>query len=150
MLFWLRRMIIFAAVCCLFAACSSVSTKDTSGSRSDAVTTAKRYLGTPYRYGGSDPRGFDCSGFVVYVFRQHGVELPHNAADQFARLRPVRNPEAGDLVFFNTFGGGVSHVGIYTGKDTFIHSPREGKTVEYADMRIDYWRAAYRGARRAL
>ncbi|MDR2734486.1 MAG: C40 family peptidase [Spirochaetota bacterium] len=150
MFFQLRTMLIFAVACGLFAACGSVQTKGSSGSRSDAAATAKRYLGTPYRYGGSDPRGFDCSGFVLYVFRQHGVALPHNAADQFARLKSVRTPEAGDLVFFNTFGRGVSHVGIYTGKDTFIHSPREGKTVEYADMRIDYWRAAYRGARRAL
>lgn len=118
--------------------------------RASALTIAKRYLGTPYRYGGSDPRGFDCSGFVLYVFRQLGVQLPHTAAGQFSRLPPVDQPRPGDLVFFHTYGNGVSHVGIYAGNNLFIHSPRTGKTVEYTDMRIDYWRTRYRGARRVF
>ncbi len=121
-----------------------------AGKRGEVLTIARRYLGTPYRYGGSDPRGFDCSGFVLYVFRQVGVQLPHTAAGQFGQLRTVQNPQPGDLVFFHTYGNGVSHVGIYAGNNQFIHSPRAGKTVEYTDMRIDYWRTRYRGARRAL
>jgi cell wall-associated NlpC family hydrolase len=86
----------------------------------------------------------------MYVFRQVGVNLPRSAADQFASLPSVRRPEAGDLVFFHTFGTGISHVGIYMGNDTFIHSPRSGRDVDYDDMRIDYWKNAYRGARRVF
>ncbi|HOG65716.1 MAG TPA: C40 family peptidase [Spirochaetota bacterium] len=121
-----------------------------AGKRGDVVTIARRYLGTPYRYGGSDPRGFDCSGFVLYVFGQVGVRLPHTAAGQFGQLQKIQTPQPGDLVFFHTYGAGVSHVGIYAGNNQFIHSPRAGKTVEYTDMRIEYWRTRYRGARRAL
>jgi cell wall-associated NlpC family hydrolase len=156
-----RHLLIAILAAVLFAGCfapsgaaktSGSSTKSgaSKGKRSDVVATAKRYLGTPYRYGGSDPQGFDCSGFVLYVFSRHGVSLPRSAEDQFKRLSSIRNPEPGDLVFYNTFGSGVSHVGIFVGNNTFIHSPTTGKTVEYADMRIDYWKGAYRGARRAL
>jgi len=158
-----RIFVIFLVAGSFFAACGLSSVKSEGGNaapggsssdakkkRSEVVATAKRYLGTPYRYGGSDPNGFDCSGFVLYVFRQVGVNLPHSAATQFTSLKSVKTPEAGDLVFFNTDGASISHVGIYTSKDTFIHSPRAGLTVEYADMRIDYWKAAYRGARKVF
>jgi cell wall-associated NlpC family hydrolase len=153
---------LFRGIGCLglvLLCCGCISLKSTAqtrstnqgktGRQSDALSIARQYLGTPYRYGGSDPRGFDCSGFVLFVFRQLGITLPHNAADQFARLPAVSQPQPGDLVFFHTYGSGVSHVGIYAGDNRFIHSPRSGKTVEYTDMRIDYWRTRYRGARRA-
>lgn len=117
-----------------------------SGKRADVLATAKQYLGTPYRYGGMSPAGFDCSGYVLYVFNKAGVKLPHNAADQFRKYRRVERPRPGDLVFFHTYGNDVSHVGIYAGNNLFLHSPRSGKTVEYTDMRIDYWKTRYRGA----
>ena len=118
--------------------------------REQVVTIAKHQLGTPYRAGGNTPGGFDCSGLVVYVFRQVGVQLPRTAADQFASMIPTRFPEPGDLVFFEIVEGSISHVGIYVGSETFIHAPRPGRTVEYADMRIPHWQNTYRGARRAI
>ncbi len=146
--------LIFLVAGCISARAEQRTNQGTAqsvtGQRADVLPIAQRYLGTPYRYGGSDPRGFDCSGFVLFVFRQLGIQLPHTAAGQFSRLPPVAQPQPGDLVFFHTYGNGVSHVGIYAGNNRFIHSPRAGKTVEYTDMRIEYWRTRYRGARRVL
>jgi len=129
---------------------SSGSTSDAKKKRNEAVTIAKKYIGTPYRYGGADPRGFDCSGYVIYVYGQLGVTLPRGTADQYAKLKTIKNPEPGDLVYFQTYAPGASHVGIFTGNNTFLHSPSTGKTVEYADMKIDYWKKAYLGARRVF
>lgn len=111
------------------------------------VRIAKRYLGTPYRYGGKSPSGFDCSGYSKYVYRRAGYKLPHGARVQYTSLRPVRVPRPGDLVFFKTIGNKVSHVGIYAGGFRFLHSPRTGKNVSYADIRTRYWKKRYAGAR---
>ena len=77
---------------------------------------AKKYIGTPYRFGGESPSGFDCSGFTKYVFKKAGYSLPHSAGRQHRMLKPVKNPRIGDLVFFKTYRPTVSHVGIYAGK----------------------------------
>lgn len=108
---------------------------------------AKKYLGVPYRFGGSTPDGFDCSGFTGYVYAQIGQKLPRDAGDQFSAGRPVKVPRVGDLVFFKIDGKKISHVGIYAGDLRFIHAPSTGKTVSFADMRIDYWKKRYAGAR---
>jgi len=112
------------------------------------VITARRYLGVPYRYGGTTPRGFDCSGFVYYVYRKSGMPMKRNMTSQFREGKKVskRRLKPGDLVFFQTSGRRVSHVGIYTGSGRFIHAPRTGKSVSYAKLNNPYWKRRYRGA----
>ena len=95
---------------------------ESSSSNSDIAATAKQYLGTGYVYGGASPRGFDCSGFTMYVYSQHGYSLPHSAT----RVYSISELQPGDLVFFNdpsrNAGKACSHAGIYTGDGQFIHS----------------------------
>jgi peptidoglycan DL-endopeptidase CwlO len=109
------------------------------------VGIAMRYLGIPYVYGGSSPSGFDCSGFIMYVFAQIGVSLPHNAAMQYGHGTPVDRSQlqAGDLVFFN----GLGHAGIYIGGGSFIHSPHTGDVVKISSL-SGWYDSTYVGARR--
>lgn len=104
---------------------------ESSSSNSDIAATAKQYLGTGYVYGGTSPRGFDCSGFTMYVYSQHGYSLPHSATSQWqsglgTRVYSISELQPGDLVFFNdpsrNAGKACSHAGIYTGDGQFIHS----------------------------
>lgn len=121
---------------------------------SDLVISAMNFLGVPYRRGGQNEDGFDCSGFTRHVFEKSlGLVLPRRA-DQQARdgaLAEVRRDELapGDLVFFNTMKRAFSHVGIYIGDGKFIHAPRSGAQVRVEDMRAAYWTKRYNGARRA-
>ncbi len=116
------------------------------------VLNALGFMGIPYRWGGATPEaGFDCSGFVQYVFRQAaGLVLPRSSFDQIRQGASVTRGELqpGDLVFFNTMRATASHVGIYIGENRFIHAPRSGKTVEIADFTNVYWQARFDGARR--
>jgi peptidoglycan DL-endopeptidase CwlO len=110
------------------------------------VAIAMRYLGIPYRWGGASPStGFDCSGFVMYVYSQVGVSLPHNAAMQYGYGSPVSrsNLQAGDLVFFN----GLGHNGIYIGGNQFIHSPHTGDVVKISTI-TGWYSDTWVGARR--
>jgi hypothetical protein len=120
--------------------------------RQSLVRTAKRYIGTPYRWGGESVRtGFDCSGLTMTVYRLNGLDLPRNSRAQFDAGAPIsrRALEKGDLVFFFTGRKGrVSHVGIYTGSGNFIHAPRRGKTIRISALSSDYYRKRYMGARR--
>ena len=97
-----------------------------------AVRIAAQQLGIPYRYAGMSPDGFDCSGLVAYVYGKLGVDLPHNAAAQYAYGRPVSRSHLrpGDLVFFH----GLGHVGLYIGRDRIIHSPQSGERVEIQSL----------------
>jgi cell wall-associated NlpC family hydrolase len=97
-----------------------------------AVRIAARELGVPYRYGGSSPSGFDCSGLVAYVYGRLGVRLPHNAAAQYGYGRPVDRSRLrpGDLVFFH----GLGHVGLYIGRGRIIHAPQSGERVEIQSL----------------
>ena len=104
---------------------------ESSSSNSDIAATAKQYLGTGYVYGGASPRGFDCSGFTMYVYSQHGYSLPHSATSQWqsglgTRVYSISELQPGDLVFFNdpsrNAGKACSHAVIYTGDGQFIHS----------------------------
>jgi peptidoglycan DL-endopeptidase CwlO len=111
------------------------------------VGIAMQYLGIPYRWGGASPStGFDCSGFVLYVFAQIGVSLPHNAAMQYSYGSPVAKSQLqpGDLVFFN----GLGHNGIYIGGGQFIHSPHTGDVVKISSLGDSWYAATYVGARR--
>lgn len=124
---------------------------DASGA--GALDYALSLTGTRYRYGGTSPReGFDCSGFVQYVFGHFGVELPRTARDMAGALPRIRRDELrpGDLVFFNTSGKTFSHVGIYLGDDKFVHAPSTAsKRVMVSNLNDDYWRARLTGLRRA-
>lgn len=123
-------------------------------SASDMVITAMKFLGVPYRRGGTDETtGFDCSGFTRHVFEMSlGLVLPRRADEQASAkgmLAIDRNElRPGDLVFFNTLRRTFSHVGIYIGDGKFIHAPRAGGRVRVEDMSIAYWSARFTGARR--
>lgn len=111
------------------------------------VAIAIRYLGIPYKWGGASPStGFDCSGFVMYVFVQVGVSLPHNAAAQYGYGLPVSRDqlEPGDLVFFD----GLGHNGIYIGGGQFIHSPHTGDVVKISSLSESWYASRWVGARR--
>jgi cell wall-associated NlpC family hydrolase len=115
---------------------------------------AKTLTGVKYRYGGNSPEtGLDCSGFIIYVFRETlGIHLPRRVADISRIGQEISRPDLqpGDLVFFNTQGDQYSHAGIYLGDNKFIHSPRSGKTVRIADMGLQYWTRHFNGARRLV
>ncbi|MDD3879404.1 MAG: NlpC/P60 family protein [Syntrophomonas sp.] len=115
------------------------------------IEKAAQYLGTAYRYGGEGPAGFDCSGFVRYIFSNFGYDLPHNAAAQFKTGAELDGSEMkiGDLVFFACGGRGIDHVGIYSGDMKFIHSssPRSGGVI-YSSLSEGYYAGKYVGARR--
>lgn len=124
-----------------------------SSSQADAIiATAKQYIGVPYLWAGSSPSGFDCSGFVQYVFKAHGISLNRTAATQYKHGSYVSksNLQAGDLVFFqNTYKAGISHVGIYIGDGKFIHAS-SSKGVVISNLSSSYYVSHYYGARRIL
>jgi len=111
---------------------------------------ALRLQGLPYRLGGSDPRGFDCSGFVQYVFALYGLALPRVVHDQFHVGHEVSLDDLvpGDLVFFVTHGDEVSHVGIVIGGDRFVHAPNSRGVVRIDSLASGYWGERVAGARR--
>ncbi len=114
----------------------------TPSDRRAAAQIATSMIGTRYRYGGSTPAGFDCSGLVVYSFAKAGVHgLPHSAArlERLARPVSLRALEPGDLLFFRLGGRKVSHVAIYVGDRHFVHAPSSGKTVERVKFDHHYW-----------
>ena len=100
------------------------------------VELAKQYLGTPYVYGGASPSGFDCSGFVYYIYKQFGVTLNRVAADQMTNGTWVSASEMapGDIIGFKNSSGYVNHVGIYVGGGMMIHSPQSGETVRFESV----------------
>jgi cell wall-associated NlpC family hydrolase len=114
------------------------------------LETALSYRGVPYRNGGSDPSGFDCSGLVQWVFAQYGLRLPREVREQYQVGTMVDRNEvqAGDLVFFETVSHGASHVGIALGGDQFVHAPSSRGVVRVENYTTDYWKRRYVGARR--
>jgi cell wall-associated NlpC family hydrolase len=123
---------------------------DAESAGATLVRVAAGLIGTPYKFGGDDPRGFDCSGLVFYSFDRLGIEVPRTAADQRRAARGVQ-PDAltpGDLVFFRTSARRVDHVGIYAGEGKFIHAPHAGQVVSYAYLDDPYYRAHFVSAGR--
>ena len=115
------------------------------------IQTSFQYVGVPYWFGGTTPRGFDCSGFTRYVFSAVGVDLPRMADSQYGvgRSVSVDRLQPGDLVFFETYESGPSHVGIYIGNSQFI-SATSSRGVVVADLFGYYWGERYLGARRVV
>jgi cell wall-associated NlpC family hydrolase len=116
------------------------------------VGTALALRGTPYRNGGSDVNGFDCSGFTQYVFSRYGIALPRDVRAQYQTGTSVRPAELtpGDLVFFTTTSPDVSHVAIVVGGDQFVHAPSSTGVVRVEHLSASYWSQRYIGARRVL
>jgi cell wall-associated NlpC family hydrolase len=117
------------------------------------LSTAIHFVGTPYRFGGADPSaGFDCSGFVYYVFAQQGVWVPRTVADQADAGRRVKHQDVrpGDLLFFRTAGRGPTHVGIALGPDRFVHAPNSRGEVRIEPLARRYWSERFLEARRVF
>ncbi|MFM0151223.1 C40 family peptidase [Paraburkholderia sediminicola] len=118
----------------------------------DIVGQAMTLIGVPYRWGGNDPdSGLDCSGFVRYVYRKAtGRLLPRQSAQISKKGNAIAKPDLhpGDLVFFNTPRGTATHVGIYVGKQKFIHAPATGSSIRVESLSANYWASRYYGARR--
>ena len=132
-----------------------VDLTNSASSNSDIVDTAKQYLGTRYVYGGASPSGFDCSGFTMYVYSQHGYSLPHSASSQWqsgmgTRVYSISELQPGDLVFFNdpsrSNGKACSHAGIYIGNGKHIHSSssRSGGVI-ISDLTSGYYNTYFVG-----
>ena len=118
----------------------------------DVVGTALDLRGVPYKNGGTDPGGFDCSGFTQYVFAKYGVSLPREVRAQFNTGTPVdrKTLEPGDLIFFTTTEPGASHVGIAVGGDEFVHAPSTSGVVRVERISSSYWASRLIGVRRVL
>ena len=113
------------------------------------TSSALRFLGVPYVFGGTSTSGFDCSGFVQHVFAMVGISLPRTADVQYDVGRPTKGgARAGDLVFFDTYGG-VSHVGIYLGGGRFVHAS-SSHGVMVSNLSDSYWAARYVGSKRLI
>jgi len=106
------------------------------------LAIARDMVGTPYRYGGATPLGFDCSGLVYYAYRKAGTHISRTTAEQYRQTKRVQvsRLQPGDLLFFAISQNKSSHVGIYAGNDRFIHAPSSGKLVSYASLGNPYWR----------
>ncbi|MCP4745115.1 MAG: hydrolase [Desulfobacteraceae bacterium] len=125
------------------------------GFRDSLIKTAMRFIGVRYRWGGvSAENGFDCSGLTMIVYRLNGMRLPRDASSQYYAGKQISREslKKGDLVFFATGGRShlVTHVGIYTGNNKFIHAPRTGKTVRTSSLENGYYKKRYLGARTYL
>lgn len=120
--------------------------------RAELVITALGLRGTPYRNGGSDPSGFDCSGFVQYVFARHATRLPRETQAQYQAGLSVEleQVQPGDLLFFETVARGASHVGVAIGGDQFVHAPSSQGVVRVERYTSSYWAARFVGARRVI
>jgi cell wall-associated NlpC family hydrolase len=143
-----------AVLALLLAACAGTPSSPpvvTDPAAADrAAGNALRMVGKPYRYGGSTPAGFDCSGLVQYSYKQAGVTLPRATDEQLRVSQPLRGRHLrrGDLLFFDQEGKKKSHVGIYLGDGRFVHAPSSGKAVRTDRLDSAYWKKHLSEARR--
>ena len=142
------HLILTALTCTLLnAAAGGNSAADAEKLRTCIIDNAKKYLGARYNYGGMSTKGFDCSGFVQYVYRECGIKLPRSTVGQFEQGKKIDLADAkpGDLVFFRIYNDRISHVGIFMNGSVFIHAPSSGKRVSFADMNLEYWKKTFAG-----
>lgn len=123
-----------------------VATYTSASKQSSLITEAKKYIGVPYLWGGNTPSGFDCSGYLKYVYANIGITIPRTVATIWDATKAVSTPRVGDLVFFETYKAGPSHAGIYLGDNKFIHAG-SSRGVEISDMTNSYWNPRYLGAK---
>ncbi len=99
-------------------------------------------LGSPYKYGGASPNGFDCSGLVYYTHQQLNITVPRTTRQQATHKhgKQLSTAKPGDILFFKIYGDKISHAGIYAGNNQFIHAPKSGKQVSYASLNEPYWK----------
>ena len=118
----------------------------------DLIMNAMGLLGVAYRFGGNSPvSGLDCSGFMQYIFRKSmNINLPRTSSEMAQIGTQISRSalQVGDMVFFNTAGRRISHVGMYIGDNRFIHAPRKGKSIEITSLENKYWNSKYVTARR--
>lgn len=158
----LLKLMLMSITLSLLAACSSAPTKsnridyeiptkplEDKEARKVILHEAIAQLGKPYKLGGNSPNeGFDCSGLVFYSYLKAGKLVERRAEDQFLAVKQVKQVKPGDLVFFTTDSRGkhIDHVGIYIGKNKFIHAPGKGKSIVSSDITDDYWQKRFKGA----
>lgn len=145
------RLILPLCLALAWTACAGPGPRGRGGELGGLLARAAReQLGRPYRAGGVSPRGFDCSGLAWWVHHRHGVSIPRTSFGQFKAGRRVRRARLrpGDLVFFTTYRRGASHVGVYVGRNSFVHAPKSGTPVRYDNLSHPYWSRRYLGARR--
>jgi len=148
--------VLFLAGVLAFSGCASTPPSASSGSTKNPADQAAAYaqtmIGKPYKYGGSTPKGFDCSGLVLYSYKQAGVALPHSTEKQRSTSRRIKVAELrpGDLLFFHQEGKKYGHVAIYAGNGKFVHAPSSGKSVRTDRLDNPYWKKHLSEARRPV
>ena len=147
----LIAIILFASLsgCTMSGSAGNASFNSVKGEK--IVKTARAVTGTPYCWGGDNPsQGFDCSGYVYWVYKQNGYTVPRTAAQQANAGTSISrgNLRAGDIVVFNPNWG--KHTGIYTGRKTFLHSPKSGSKVREESLEVPYWSKIFAGGRRII
>lgn len=130
---------LFLSAC---VATEGVAYSTDKGAADRAAASAAKMIGKPYKYGGTSPGGFDCSGLIQFSYKQAGVSLPRETMDQRRATQRVKLAELqrGDLIFFDQRGRKNSHVGIYLGERRFVHAPSSGKHVRNDSLDNPYWR----------
>ncbi|MBX0316847.1 C40 family peptidase [Planococcus glaciei] len=143
---------ILTALLLILTMFSEIEVSASTATSTKLVSDAKSYIGTPYKWGGVTPTGFDCSGYILYVFNKSGIQLPRTTREQYKEGTAVSksNLKAGDLVFFNTTGSGVSHAGIYIGNNNFIHTSSSKGVMISSINDPYYWGSKYVGAKRVF
>ncbi len=155
-LIFLLSTIIIVNFSFLFPGCSTLSKRKHHnpevGNRIGNI--AKQYQGSPYKYGGTTPAGFDCSGYTSYVYKKAGIEIPRTTSLQYSSGSSVAKSDLkkGDLIFFMRWPliGMIlspSHVGIYVGNNKFIHAPSTGEKIRHDSLNNSYWKNRFKGAR---